>query len=64
MVISLAEGALEGNTERLRAQRPGRLRKRYSAMILARSAPEGDADEIGAISDIAARRSGVGAKPT
>ena len=29
-------------------------------MLLARSAPEGEADEIGAIADIAARTPGVG----
>ncbi len=38
------------------------VRKRHSAMLLARSAPEGEADEIGAKADIAARTSAVGGK--
>ncbi len=45
-----------------RLQSSLRVRKRHSAMLLARSAPEGEADEIGAKADIAARTSAVGGK--
>ncbi len=38
------------------------VRKRHFAMLLARSAPEGEADETGVKSDIDARRSAVGGR--
>ena len=39
-----------------------RVRKRHSAMLLARSAPEDEADEIAVNPDIDTRRSAVGGK--
>ncbi len=43
-------------------RRPRWVRKRHSTMLLARSAPEGEADEIAMKPDIDTRRSDVGGK--